>query len=126
MRGGAASGAMEAAMRPGSASGPASRAASATVRVNVPSWSSVLLKTLVPANGIASRVGLNPTTPQYAAGRITEPLVCVPSAPATWPAATAAAEPDDDPPGVCRAFHGFLVLPGCMNANSVVTVLPNT
>ena len=46
-------------------------------------------------------VGLNPTTPQYAAGRITEPLVCVPIAAGTCPAATAAAEPDDEPPGVC-------------------------
>ena len=38
-------------------------------------------------------VGLNPTTPQNAAGRITEPLVCEPMAPGTMPAATAAAEP---------------------------------
>ena len=72
-----------------------------------------------------SFVGLNPTTPQNAAGRITDPLVCVPIAPSTCPAATAAAEPDDEPPGVCRAFHGFFVLPGWKYANSVVTVLPN-
>ena len=75
---------------------------------------------------MAPSVGLKPTTPQYAAGRITEPLVCVPIAAGTWPAATAAADPDDDPPGVCARFQGLRVGPGCMNANSVVTVLPNT
>ena len=40
--------------------------------------------------------------PQNDAGRITEPPVCVPSASGIMPAATAAAEPDDDPPGVCH------------------------
>ena len=113
-------------MRPLSASTAARRAASATVRVNVPSVSSVSLKILTPSNGIAPYVGLNPTTPQYAAGRMTEPLVCVPIAPQTWPAATAAADPEEEPPGVCATFHGLRVLPGCMKANSVVTVLPKT
>ena len=41
-------------------------------------------------------------------------------------AATAAADPDDDPPGECAAFHGLRVVLGCMNASSVVTVLPKT
>ena len=113
-------------MRPGSASTAARRAASATVRVNVPTVSSVSLNTWTPSAGMAESVGLNPTTPQNAAGRITEPLVCVPIAAQTCRAATAAAEPDDEPPGVCAGFHGFLVLPGSRNANAVVTVLPNT
>jgi hypothetical protein len=69
---------------------------------------------------------LNPTTPQYAAGRITDPLVCVPIAPATCPAATAAAGPADEPPGVWRGFHGFRVFDGSRKANAVVTALPNT
>jgi hypothetical protein len=43
---------------------------------------------------------LKPTTPQNAAGRITEPFVCVPSASGTQPAATAAAEPEEEPPGL--------------------------
>ena len=43
---------------------------------------------------------------------MTEPLVCVPSAPATMPHATEAAEPIDEPPGVCEAFHGLRVFPG--------------
>ena len=40
------------------------------------------------------------------------------------PVATAAAEPLEDPPGVCAGLCGFRVLPGARTANSVVTVLP--
>ena len=40
--------------------------------------------------------------------------------------ATAAAEPEDDPPGVCARLCGFAVAPGWRVANSVVTVLPIT
>src|ERR1700744_4687981 len=74
--------------------------------------------------GIAPKLGLNPTPPLNAAGRITEPSVCVPSANGTSPAATEAADPDDDPPGVCPVFQGLTVGPGCRQANSVETVLP--
>jgi hypothetical protein len=62
--------------------------------------------------GIAPKLGLNPTMPLKAAGRITDPSVCEPSASGTMPAATAAAEPEDDPPGVCSAFQGLTVGPG--------------
>ena len=55
-----------------------------------------------------------------------EPLVWVPSAPGQNPAATAAAEPLDEPPGVCSGLQGLRVLPGVRNANSAVTVLPRT
>src|SRR5437867_3850516 len=72
------------------------------------------------------RLGLNPTTPQNAAGRITDPLVCVPTAPGTMPQATPAADPIDDPPGVRRTSHGFFVCPGWKYASSVVTVFPTT
>ena len=57
-------------------------------------------------------LGLKPTTPQKDAGRSTEPLVCVPTASGTMPAATAAAEPLDDPPGVCAGLCGLRVGPG--------------
>ena len=57
-------------------------------------------------------MGLKPTTPQKAAGRITEPLVCEPTAPGTMHAATAAAEPLEDPPGVRSGSCGLRVLPG--------------
>ena len=59
------------------------------------------------------------------AGRITEPPVCVPVASTTWKSATAAAEPDEEPPGVCAGLCGFFVRPGWRLANSVVTVLPS-
>ncbi len=70
-------------MSPGSASTLASSAAPATSRAYAPTWSSVGLNANTPVYGIASFVGLNPTTPQNAAGRIIEPLVCVPIAAST-------------------------------------------
>jgi hypothetical protein len=53
-----------------------------------------------------------------------EPITWVPSAAGTMPAATAAAEPLDEPPGVRAVSQGFLVPRGVVAANSVVTVLP--
>jgi hypothetical protein len=53
-----------------------------------------------------------------------DPPVWLPSESGTIPAATAAAEPLDDPPGVCAGLCGFRVLPAVRVANSVVTVLP--
>src|SRR5215467_1448140 len=126
IRGGRSGSPSAAGSVPASARQFASTAQSLTVRAKSPSVSTVGLKRLTPLNGSASLLGLKPTIPQYAAGRITEPLVCVPIATGTCPRATAAADHDDDPPGVCAAFQGFLVLAGCMNANSVVTVLPST
>jgi hypothetical protein len=59
------------------------------------------------------------------AGLMILPPVCVPSARGTWKAATAAAEPEEEPPGVWRALCGFVVLgPRVEMANSVVVVLP--
>jgi hypothetical protein len=52
--------------------------------------------------------GLNPTIPHILAGwRILHP-VSVPSAAGTIPAATATADPDEDPPGIRDISHGFL------------------
>ena len=67
----------------------------------------------MPVRGIEPCVGLNPTIPQKDAGRITEPAVWVPTASGIIPAATEAAEPDDEPPGVCAVLWGLRVLPGC-------------
>ena len=64
--------------------------------------------------------------PQNEAGRITEPAVCEPKPSGTMPSATAAADPLDEPPGVCTGFFGFAVLPAVKQANSVVTVFPST
>src|SRR5258706_16097077 len=52
-----------------------------------------------------------PTTPQSAAGWRIEPPVSVPVAPTHSDAATAAAEPPDDPPGTCASDQGFFTGP---------------
>ena len=57
---------------------------------------------------------------------MTDPAVCVPKPSGAMPSATAAAEPLDDPPGVCAGLRGLAVLPGVKVANSVVTVFPRT
>src|SRR5262250_481184 len=70
-------------------------------------------------------VGLKPTRPQYEAGRTFEPIVWVPRASGIMRAATAAAEPLDEPPGVHARFHGLRVGAGSVVANSVVWSLPS-
>ena len=57
---------------------------------------------------------------------MTDPAVWVPSATGTMPAATAAAEPLEDPPGVRPGAAGFVVRVGWNMANSVDSVLPST
>ncbi len=52
-----------------------------------------------------------PVTPQKAAGWRIEPPVSLPSASAQKPAATAAAEPPEDPPGTRVTSHGLCVGP---------------
>src|SRR5437867_1357869 len=71
-------------------------------------------------------VGFNATLPQYAAGRMIEPPICVPSDAGIMREATAAAEPEDEPPGVRVGSQGFVVGPGWEPPSSVVTVLPST
>src|ERR1041384_1712747 len=71
-----------------------------------PTWSSVRESCRIPLRGISPCVGLKPNTPQNAAGRITEPLVWLPSARGTMLAATAAAEPLAEPPGACAGGAG--------------------
>src|SRR3954451_18251755 len=78
----------------------------------------------MPTVGSIRNDGFIAATPQNEAGRITEPPVCVPSASGIMPAATAAAEPDDDPPGVCAWLRGLSVAVGSSAAKAVVVVLP--
>src|ERR1041385_6563110 len=81
-------------------------------------------------------VGLRPTIPVNAAGCRIEPPVSVPVAPSARLAATAAADPPDEPPGTSGVFeplrrHGDVTVP--MNdvsfdepiANSSLLVLPS-
>src|SRR6516164_2445660 len=100
-------------------------AISPTKRAMMPTVSRASVLIRMPAGGNSPKLGLNPTTPQYAAGRITEPPVWVPIASGTIKSATAAAEPLDEPPGEKSGLCGFVVGPGCRLANSVVTVLPS-
>ncbi len=71
-------------------------------------------------------------TPQKAAGWRIEPPVSLPKASGLNPAATAAAEPPDDPPGTRLVSHGLCVGPKAEfsvdepMANSSVFVLPST
>src|SRR5947208_15285610 len=82
-------------------------AASRTSRVNVPTWSSDDAKAISPYREIRPYVGFSPTTPHSAAGWRTEPPVSVPSAHTASPAATAAADPPDEPPGTMSRSHGL-------------------
>src|ERR1700730_17896675 len=81
-----------------SASTEGSSATSSTEVANRPTSSSVSEISLTPERGTRRAEGLYPTTPQNEAGRLTEPAVWVPSASGASPAATAAADPLDDPP----------------------------
>src|SRR4029079_3857497 len=77
-------------------------------------------------------VGFTPTTPQKAAGCRTDPPVSEPSAIGVIPAATAAAEPPDDPPATQRTSRGLRVGPNALFsvdepiANSSMLVLATT
>src|SRR5271166_6917000 len=73
-----------------------------------------------------------PTTPQSAAGWRIEPPVSEPRARGTNPAATAAAEPPEEPPGTRLGSRGLRVAPKAEfsvddpMANSSMFVLPIT
>src|SRR6185503_20837920 len=92
-------------------------AASATVFEKIPSVSRESDTGFTPVRLMLPKLGLRPTTPQNAAGRIIEPPVCVPIASGTMRSATAAAEPLDEPPGLCIEFFGCDVGPGWRLAN---------
>ncbi len=61
-----------------------------------------------PAVLSSPRVGLRPTIPLSAAGTRPEPAVSVPRAKLTWPAATATAEPELEPPEIEAAAEDAL------------------
>ena len=79
-----------------------------------------------PKRSIKPKLGLIAKTPQNAAGRITDPPVWVPMANGSRFAATTAADPEEDPPGVKLSPRGLRVREGSRKASSVVTVLPIT
>src|SRR6185369_12557078 len=78
---------------------------------NGPTWSSELAKATTPNRETRPYVGFIPTQPTSDAGWRMEPPVSVPRAPGTMRAATAAALPPDEPPGVRDRSHGLRVGP---------------
>ena len=75
-------------------------------------WSTVgLPKPIPPRTGTRPCVGFSPTTPHSAAGMRTELPASVPSAAGAIPAATAAAEPPEEPPGTRSVSQGLRVWP---------------
>ncbi len=71
-------------------------------------------------------VGFSATLPQYAPGRMMEPPTCVPMAAGIMRAATAAAEPEDEPPALRAGSKGLVVAGGWAPPSSAVAVLPRT
>ena len=84
--------------------------ASPTVRVIGPAWDRVST-TLAGCWGTLPQDGLKPKAPQKAAGMRIEPAPSVPWARAPRPAATAAAAPPLEPPGVRPWRQGLWVGP---------------
>ena len=108
-----------------------SAAVSRTVRLTTPS---VFMPVRASAATLAitrPRDGFRPTRPQCADGIRIDPEMSLAWAAATSRAATAAAEPPDDPPGVRDVAHGLCVGPNASGshvptlANSGVLVRPS-
>ena len=81
-------------------SGPRTAAASATVRACGPTVSWVSEIGTTPARLVRPTVGLMPTTPLALAGQTIEPSVSVPTDSTARSAATATAEPLEEPHGL--------------------------
>src|SRR5436189_852221 len=94
-----------------SGSGPAIAvrisAQSSAVRAIGPTVSSVNESGIALARLTRPLVGFSPVTPQKCAGMRIDPPVSEPSAAGTRRAATAAPEPEDEPPVICAGFHGL-------------------
>src|SRR4029450_13403586 len=99
-------------------------AASSTERHSTPTWSRLHARGVTPTVLIRPWVALQPTPPQWAAGRSTDPTVCVPRASGTMRAPTEDPEPLDEPPGVCPGFHGLPVAVGSGGAEGGGVTLP--
>ena len=108
---------------------PSSSAASRTVRASAPTWESVGAAETGKI-GTRANCALMPNRPQSAAGMRTEPPPSVPRANGVRPAATLAAAPPLEPPGVLDKSHGLRVIPvrglsqTALQPNSLVVVLP--
>ena len=86
---------------------PSSRAQSSAVRAIGPTQSIVRDRGRSPRRLTSRSVGLRPAMPHQAAGSRIEPAVSVPTAPGSSPAATAAAEPEEEPCASRDGSQGF-------------------
>src|SRR5699024_10883111 len=77
------------------------------LRVIGPIWSNEDANATRPYIETPPYLGFMPPPPQNPAGRRTEPPVSEPSENGTYPAATAAAGPPDDPPGTAFVSQGL-------------------
>ena len=74
--------------------------------------------------GLRPRLGFRPNRPHCAAGMRIEPPPSLPWAIGTIPAATAAADPPDEPPAVRSRFQGLRV--GPVATGSVEMLIPSS
>ena len=86
-------------------------AASKTLLVIGPTWSSDSDSGTTPLALTRPNCGFKPTTPHCDAGSRIEPAVSVPIAANPSPAATAVAEPPEEPPAMCSRFHALWTSP---------------
>ena len=106
------------------------RANVAALEANHPTVSKLGAIAITPAVVMRPCVVRMPNMPQKLAGTRTEPPVSVPSAKSHRPAATADAEPLDEPPGTRSGAFGLIGVPKCglvpnmPQATSSVCVLP--
>ncbi len=66
---------------------------------------------IAPARETRPQVGFRPVTPQIDAGSLIEPPVSEPSAAKVARDATAAPEPEEEPPVMCAGFQGLRTWP---------------
>ena len=78
---------------------------------NGPTQSRLLCAGCTPSRLTRPKVGFSPAIPQQAAGTRTDPPVSVPKAISARPAATADAEPLDEPPGTRSGAIGLTGVP---------------
>src|SRR5215472_18090592 len=83
----------------------ATSSASSTLRARIDTVSSDRHAGTTPRAEMLPSVGFRPTMLPNAAGTRPDPAVSVPNAKRTTPAATAQADPDDDPPGTCASSN---------------------
>src|SRR5581483_11505421 len=92
-------------------------AASSTLLVIGPAWSSDHDNGMIPRILTRPYVGISPTIPQYDAGIRIDPAVSVPIEAKHMSEPTAAPGPPDEPPGVSYGFQGLCTGPKCVTAD---------